>query len=83
MNKKLEEVAVRKYSLDIWAEEESLIRKLAFSNGAKYMQEKMFSEEDMRKAIIFGLDGMYGFQWGKQGQTENQINKYLKQFKKK
>jgi len=47
MKTELEEVAVRKYSLDIWAEEESLIRKLAFFNGAKYMQEKMFNEQDM------------------------------------
>ena len=57
--------------------------KEAFIDGAKWMQERMYSEEDMREAIIFGLHGMYGFQWGKEGQTENQINKYLQQFKKK
>lgn len=59
MNKKLEEVAVRKYSLDIWAEEESLIRKLAFSNGAKYMQEQMYNEIDIKEnseAIIKKID---------------------------
>jgi len=50
-NKSLEEDAESKYPLDIWAEEESLIRKLAFTNGAKWMQEKMYSEEDM---IEFG-----------------------------
>jgi len=83
MNKELEEAAVRKYPLDIWAEEESLIRKLAFSNGAKWMEEQMFSKEDMREAIIFGLDGMYGYQWGKEGETDNQINKYLEELKKK
>jgi thymidylate synthase len=36
----------------------------------------------MREAIIFGLNGMYGYQWGEEGQTDNQINKYLKQLKK-
>jgi len=51
MNKELEEVTQSKYPLDIWTEEESLIRKLAFTNGAKWMQEKMYSEEDM---IEFG-----------------------------
>ena len=79
MNKELEETAVRKYGTSIYEYEQID----AFIDGAKYMQEKMFSEEDMRKAIIFGLDGMFGFEWGKQGQTENQINKYLKQLKKK
>lgn len=57
MNKKLEEVAVRKYSLDIWAEEESLIRKLAFSNGAKYMQEQMYNEIDIGVAFYQGMNG--------------------------
>jgi hypothetical protein len=51
--------------------------------GAKYMEEQMFSKEDMREAIIFGVDGMYGYQWGKEGETENQINKYLQELKKK
>jgi hypothetical protein len=46
-------------------------------------QEKMYSEEDMREAIIFALGGMYGYQWGKEGETENQINKYLQELKKK
>lgn len=50
--------------------------------GAKYMQEKMYSEEDMREAIRFGLYGMYGYECGEEGQTDNQINKYLKQLKK-
>ena len=49
----------------------------------KKNKEKMYSEEDMREAIIFGLNGMYGYQWGKEGQTENQINKYLQELKKK
>ena len=40
----------------------------------KWQQERSYSEEDMRKAIMFGLDGMYGYQWGKEGQTDNQIN---------
>jgi hypothetical protein len=45
MNKELEEVTQSKYPLDIWTEEESLIRKLAFTNGAKWMQEQMFKEQ--------------------------------------
>jgi hypothetical protein len=53
-----------------------------FVEGAKYMQKRMYSEEDMREAIRFGLYGMYGYTCGKEGETDNQINKYLKQFKK-
>jgi hypothetical protein len=48
----LEEVAESKYLVDIWEEEESLIRKLAFSKGVKWQQERI--EEDMRKAFIEG-----------------------------
>jgi hypothetical protein len=55
MNKELEEVTQSKYPLDIWTEEESLIRKLAFSNGAKWMQEKMFSEEDLKEMLHYVL----------------------------
>jgi hypothetical protein len=57
--------------------------KKGFEAGAKYMAEQMYSKKDMREAIIFGLNGMYGYQWGKEGQTENQINKYLQELKKK
>ena len=95
MNKELEEVAEKEYPklivenpscngynepghIDINEE-----CRNAFISGAKYMQEKMFNEDDIRKAIIFGLDGMYGLQWGKQGQTDKQMDKYLKQLKKK
>jgi hypothetical protein len=59
------------------------VSKLDFFNGAKWMQERMYSEEDMREAILFGSYGMYGYQWGKEGETENQISKYLKEFKTK
>jgi hypothetical protein len=54
-----------------------------FINGAKWQQDRMYSEKDMREAIIFALGGMYGYQWGEEGETENQINKYLQEFKNK
>jgi len=42
----LEEAAENNYPLEIWSEEQSLIRKLAFIKGAKWMQEQMYSEEE-------------------------------------
>jgi len=51
MNKELEETAVRKYGTSIYEYEQID----AFIDGAKYMQEKMFSEEDMRKALFHAL----------------------------
>jgi len=48
---------------------------------AKWQAERMYSEEDMRKAILFGLDGMYGFRWGKTGQIDIQIERFLKKLK--
>lgn len=52
---------------------------------AKEMEKEQqgYSEEDMREAIKFGLNGMYGYQFDEEGETENQIIKYLKQFKNK
>ena len=83
MNKELEEVTQSKYPLDIWTEEESLIRKLAFTNGAKWQGERMYSEEDMREAFIAGgnsqieEDDAYGSGYFKY------MEKWFEQFKKK
>jgi hypothetical protein len=50
----------------------------------KQEQDKnKYSEEDMKKAIDFGANGMYGYQIGKEGYTINQIKKFLQQFKNK
>ena len=54
-----------------------------FMEGAKWQQERSYSEEDMREAIMFGVNGMYGYQIGEEGYTDNQIKKFLEQFKKK
>jgi hypothetical protein len=56
--------------------------KDALEMEAKQDQNK-YSEEDMREAIKFGLNGMYGYQFNEEGETENQISKYLQQFKNK
>jgi hypothetical protein len=85
MNKELEEAA-EKYAHNYFEMHDTnhyKALKQGFEAGAKYMQKRMYSEEEMREAIIFGLDGMYGYQWGKEGETNNQINKYLEELKKK
>ncbi len=44
----LEEAAEHNYpSGDDWTNEQAVIRRLAFKNGAKWMEERMYSEEDM------------------------------------
>ena len=52
---------------------------------AKEMEKEQqgYSEEDMREAIKFGLNGMYGYQFDEEGETENQISKYFNTFKNK
>ena len=80
MNKELEEVAESKYPLDIWTEEESLSRKLAFTNGAKWMQQRMYSEEDMLNFAWFLQENIGQFTCDKTAHFEGD---YLKQFKKK
>ena len=80
MNKELEEVVESKYPLDIWTEEESLSRKLAFTNGAKWMQQRMYSEEDMLNFAWFLQENIGQFTCDKTAHFEGD---YLKQFKKK
>jgi hypothetical protein len=44
----LEEAAEHNYpNGDVWTEEQAVIRRLAFKNGAKWQAERMYSEEDM------------------------------------
>jgi hypothetical protein len=44
-------------------------------------QERMYSEGDMKKAIKFGLDGLYGYQMGEDGYFDNQVKRFLKEIK--
>ena len=44
----LEEAAENNYpGGDVWTIEQALIRRLAFMNGAKWQQERMYSEEEV------------------------------------
>ncbi|WP_296683628.1 hypothetical protein [Flavobacterium sp.] len=45
-------------------------------------QQRGYSEEDMKEAIMFGVNGMYGWQIGEEGYTNNQIKRFLETFKK-
>jgi hypothetical protein len=40
---------------DVWTEEQAIVRRLAFRNGANYMAERMYSEEEVRELIIKAL----------------------------
>jgi len=43
----------------------------------KLNKDKVFSREDMEKAIQFGLDGMYGYEAGEDGTTKNQMKRFI------
>ena len=80
----LEEVAETMYpnkTTKGWIDQYSAIQRIHFIEGAKWQQERMYSEEDMIKAIKFGSDGMYGWQLGEEGYTVNQIERFLKTLK--
>jgi hypothetical protein len=61
-----------------------MIRK-SYLNGAEFgfnkamelNKDKMFTLEDMRNAIQFGLDGMFGYEAGEEGTTKNQMKRYI------
>jgi hypothetical protein len=57
----LEEAAEHNYpGGDVWTEEQALIRRLAFKNGAKWQQERMYSEEEVIKLLISCKDRFGG-----------------------
>jgi hypothetical protein len=68
----LEEAAERFYHLGIWTAEESLIRRLAFINGAKWQQERMYSKEEVKF-----IKGLINFYWV---EHNNEHESNLKEF---
>jgi hypothetical protein len=51
-----------------------------FTHGAKWQQERMYSEEDMRKAYDQGIDD--SFDIGFSNKDDANFNKWFEQFKK-
>jgi hypothetical protein len=76
----LEEAAERLYHLGIWTAEESLIRRLAFINGANYQAERMYSEEDMKSFGDWCRNGLLNTEYGVEKLDEHL--EQWKQFKK-
>jgi hypothetical protein len=75
----LEEAAKRIYGSDVSKD----VEYYAFLNGAKWQQERMYSEEDMREAFIAGGNSLieedddYGTEY------DAYMEQWFKQFKKK
>jgi hypothetical protein len=70
----LEEAAEHNYpNGDVWTEEQAVIRRLAFKNGAKWQAERMYSEEEVLQLLL------------RLQQTESYDNLYdwFEQYKKK
>jgi hypothetical protein len=53
----------------------------SFIKGAKWQAERMYSEEDMRKAYDQGIDD--SFDMGFSSKDDTNFNVFIKQFKKK
>jgi hypothetical protein len=53
----------------------------SFKLGAKWQQERMYSEEDMRKAYNQGIDD--SFDMGFSSKDDTNFNAFIEQFKKK
>jgi len=52
--------------------------KIGFNKAMELNQGKVFTFEDMRKAIRFGLNGMYGFRMMEKGTIEEKSDIYIK-----
>jgi hypothetical protein len=76
----LKEAAINNYPEgDVWTIEQALIRRLAFMNGAKWQAERMYSEEEVRKAIQETITLMRY----KATEFREHENTVIEQFKKK
>ena len=85
MKETLEEAAERiypnaGYDDEMWCDSGELFRE-KFIEGAKWMQERMYSAEDMRKAYDQGIDD--SFDIGFSNKDDTNFNKWFEQFKKK
>ena len=91
----LEEAAEHNYpGGDDWTNEQAVIRRLAFINGAKWQAERMYSEEDMSKSFFQGWvtrerfddqipDIIYPQGLDYEKKQEYAFNLWFEQFKKK
>ena len=50
---------------------------LGFQMAMELNKDKVFTLEDMRNAIQFGLDGMFGYEAGEEGTTKNQMKRFI------
>ena len=76
----LEEAAEHNYpGGDVWTEEQALIRRLAFKNGAKWQQKRRYSEEQLFKILLDFVEFPHDHNEGR----GSIINRFLKELKKK
>jgi hypothetical protein len=76
----LEEAAEHNYpGGDVWTEEQAVIRRLAFKNGAKWQQERMYSEEEVYNLLL----KLPNFINMSDTQKREEKREWFEQFKKK
>jgi len=79
-NETLEEAAEHNYpNGDIWTEEQAVIRRLAFKNGAKWQAKRMYTEEEV---IILLQKYRFDLSSGKTPTLGDTTKYWFKQFKK-
>jgi hypothetical protein len=83
----LEEAAEHNYpGGDVWTEEQAVIRRLAFKNGAKWQQERMYSDEEVYDLLVEWTAYQNGFPRVDEDEIPNgfmSFNQWFEQFKKK
>ena len=90
MEETLEEAAENNYpGGDVWTEEQAVIRRLAFKNGAKWQQEQdknKYSEEDMIEFAFntyHYISELMGVEFNKISENKLHAMYNFEQFKKK
>ena len=59
---------------DVWNNEEVLVRRLAFINGAKHQSERMYNEEEVKHIVSEALESAL---------VTVDLEQWFEQFKKK
>jgi len=48
-----------------------------YNSAMEFNKDKVFTEDDLRKAILFGFNGAYGYLTGEKGTIEKQSDNYI------
>jgi hypothetical protein len=82
-NETLEEAAEHNYpNGDIWTEEQAVIRRLAFKNGAKWQQENIYNDVKVFTEELMDKIDSFEYSVNQNSYISDYVKEWFEQFKK-